>query len=138
MKSKLKIALLLFVFAGLTIVEFDSCKKYPDGPSFTLRTRTHRVAGTWRVENYKVNGTDYTSLVTDYTETYSKDGNYSYSWGSLAGTGTWTFENNDEEIQISGVSNQDDHRLFIMKLEEKSFWYYYMDGSDRKEVHLIQ
>ena len=85
-----------------------------------------------------MNGNDYTSLLADYTETFSKDGNYSYSWGSIAGTGTWTFENNDEEIQLTGISNQSSYRMIILKLEEKTFWYYYMDGNDRKEFHMVQ
>ena len=138
MKLNLKFQLLLLLFAGLVFGGFESCNKYPEGPSFSLRTRTQRVANTWKVENYKVNGDDYTSLVADYTETYSKDGNYSYSWGNFAGTGTWNFENNDTEIQLNGISNQSSYRLVILKLEEKTFWYYYMDGNDRKEFHLIE
>ncbi len=138
MKSNLKISILLLAFAGLMMTGLESCNKYPDGPAFSLRTRTQRVANTWKIENYTVNGNDYTSLVADYTETFSKDGNYSYSWGSFAGTGTWHFENDDKEIQIDGTSNQSDHRLIILKLEEKTFWYYYMDGGDRKEYHFIQ
>lgn len=138
MKSNLKISLFLFVFAGFMLAGFESCNKYPEGPAFSLRTRTQRVANTWKVENYKVNNDDYTSLVADYTETFSKDGNYSYSWGSFAGTGTWNFENKDAEIQLNGISNQSSHRLIILKLEEKTFWYYYMDGNDRKEFHLIE
>jgi len=27
--------------------------------------------------------------------------------------------------------------LTILKLEEKAFWYYYMDGTDKIEFHLI-
>ncbi len=138
MKSNLKISLLLLAFAGLLMTGFESCNKYPDGPAFSLRTRTQRVANTWKIENYTVNGDDYTSLVSDYVETYSKDGNYSYSWGSFAGTGNWHFENDDKEIQINGTSNQSDQRLIILKLEEKTFWYYIMDGGDRKEYHFIQ
>jgi hypothetical protein len=138
MKSNLKLSLFLFLFAGFAITGIESCKKYPEGPALSLRSRKQRVANTWKVENYKVNGTDYTSLVADYIETYSKDGNYSYSWGSLAGTGTWAFTNNDSEIQLTGISNQSNYRLIILKLEEKEFWYYYMDGNDRKEFHLIE
>lgn len=138
MKFNLKFSLLLFVFAGFAITTFEGCKKYPEGPAFSLRTRTQRVANTWKVENYKVNGNDYTSLVADYTETFSKDGNYSYSWGNFSGTGTWNFENKDKEIQLNGISNQSSYRMIILKLEEKTFWYYYMDGNDRKEFHMIE
>lgn len=137
MKTKSK-SVLLILFCATMLIGVNSCKKYPDGPALSLHSRTERVANTWKVDNYKVNGTDYTSLVSGYTETYTKDGQYSYSWGNVAGTGTWTFQNNDAEIRIIGTANQSDVTLYIQKLEEKQFWYYYMDGSDKKEFHMIQ
>jgi hypothetical protein len=115
----------------------QSCQKYPDGPMFSLRSRTERVSNEWKVENYSINGTDFTSLVSNYTETFSSTGDYSYSWGLLDGTGTWKFQNNDEEIQLTGTDNQSDRKLIIQKLEEDAFWYYYMDGNNKYEIHLI-
>lgn len=138
MKTNNKITTLLLLLAIVIIPSIESCKKYPDGPMLSLRSRTERVSNTWKVDNYKENGNDYTSLVSGYTETFTKDGNYSYSWGSLAGTGTWAFQNHDAEIRITGVSNQSDYTLVILKLEEKQFWYYYMDGNDKKEFHMVQ
>jgi hypothetical protein len=136
MKNVYRFSFMVMLLVLLTSTE--ACKKYEDGPLLSLRSRTERVSNTWKVENYKVNGTDYTSLVANYTETYSKDGNYSYSWGVLSGSGTWKFQNKDAEIKLTGISNQDDHVLVILKLEEKSFWYYYLDGNDRYEFHFIQ
>ncbi len=104
----------------------------------SFRSRTERVANTWRIDNFKKNSTDNTSLMSGYTETYTKDGNYSYQWGIITGTGTWGFANHDANINLVGVSNQISHTLIILKLEEKQFWYYYMDGSDRYEYHLVQ
>ena len=130
--------LFLVLFIGLAVASTPSCNKYEDGPFFSVRTRTDRVANTWKIDNYKKNGNDFTSLFGGYTETYSKDGNFSYAWGALSGTGTWKFQNNDEEIAITGINNVSDMTLFILKLEEKEFWYYYMDGSDKKEFHLTQ
>ncbi|HLG03450.1 MAG TPA: hypothetical protein VI731_07625, partial [Bacteroidia bacterium] len=95
------------------------------------------VANTWKVDNYKMNGYDYTSLVTDYRETFSKDGNFSFNWGTSSGTGTWTFQNDDTEIRLTGVSNQSSHTMTILKLEEKSFWYYFTENNDRHEYHMI-
>lgn len=131
-------SLILVLFIGLLVVSTQSCNKYEDGPFFSVRSRTERVANTWKIDNYKVNGTDYTSLMGGYTETYTKDGDFSFAWGSLSGTGKWAFQNNDEEIKINGTNNMSSMTLFILKLEEKEFWYYYMDGSDRKEFHMIQ
>ncbi|MFN0030991.1 MAG: hypothetical protein ACKVOR_02415 [Flavobacteriales bacterium] len=132
-KRNLAIALTCIVAIGT----LASCNKYEDGPGISLRSRRERVANTWQVENYKVNGSDLTSLVADYTETFTKDYDYSYQWGSLDGTGTWVFQNNDEEINLTGTDDQTSRILEIEKLEEKAFWYYYMDGDDKHEIHLI-
>jgi len=137
MKKSLK-TVVIIMMAGLFVFGTQSCKKYPEGPSFSFKSRTERVSNTWSVENYKVNGTDYTSLVSNYTETYTKGGTYSYEWGIISGSGTWKFQNNDKEIKITGLNNQSDVTLVILKLEEKTFWYYIMDGSDKKEFHLVQ
>jgi len=134
MKNRfLLLALIIIWFATTT----QSCQKYADGPMFSLRSRTERVSNTWKVDNYSINGTDFTSLVSNYTETFSSNGEYSYSWGLLNGTGTWKFQNNDEEIQLTGTDNQSDRKLIIQKLEEDAFWYYYMDGNDKYEIHLV-
>ncbi|MFM2017222.1 MAG: hypothetical protein RL007_878 [Bacteroidota bacterium] len=138
MKTRFKRHLPVILLAAFIMLISESCSKYPDGPMLSLRTRTERVSNTWKIDNYKVNGNDYTSLLSGYTETFSKDGNYSYSWGSLSGTGTWAFQTNDKEIKLTGVSNQSTYTLVILKLEEKQFWYYYMDGNDKKEFHMVQ
>ena len=135
MKNK-KNLVLLIIFTGLMIIGIQSCKKYADGPAFTLRTKTQRLSEKWEVDNYKINGSDFTSLVSGYTETFSKNGDYSYSWGILNGSGNWSFQNKDKEIKLNGSDGQSSRTLTILKLEEKSFWYYYMDGNNRYEYHM--
>lgn len=127
---------LTILISIMSILTFQGCKKYEEGPVISLRSRAERVANTWKVENYKKNGTDLTSFYSDYKETYTKDGDYSYSWGAIAGTAKWKFENDDEEIQLTETKNQSNQTLVILKLEEKQFWYYYMDGEDKKEFHM--
>ncbi len=138
MKISKSISILAILIAGLTIPTMQSCKKYPEGPSISLQSRTERVTNTWRVDNYKINGNDHTSAMSDYSETYSENGDYTYSWGMFSGTGVWKFENDDKEIKLIGTSNQNNYLMTILKLEEKEFWYYYMDGDDKKEFHMIQ
>ncbi|MFL5727870.1 MAG: hypothetical protein ACJ75J_00165 [Cytophagaceae bacterium] len=136
MKRNLKLSLLLALLAvsGTTM---PSCKKYSENPAIVLTSRKERVTNTWKVEHYSKNSTDYTSLMSDYTETYTKSNGYSYKWGNLYNTGSWNFQSKDEEIQLSGGDAQSSRTLTILKLEEKSFWYYFMDGSDKHEYHLI-
>jgi len=136
MKNKKNIAWI--IVATLVLTGLQSCEKYPDNPLISLHSRAERVANTWVVDNYKINDNDYTSLVTGYSETFTKDGGYSYDWSAVSGNGTWAFENNDEEVRITGIDNQQSRTLYIMKLEEKQFWYYYMDGSTKHEFHMIE
>lgn len=137
MKTANKISVFMLFFGLIIATTLQSCQKYTDGPSFSLISRAERVANTWKVDNYTVNAVDFTSLVTNYTETYSKKGDYSYSWALLNGTGTWAFQNKDTEIKITGTNNQASHTLIVLKLEEDAFWYYYMDGTDKHEFHLV-
>lgn len=135
--STMKAGIIMLLLTTASLFSIQSCNKYDDGPFVSLRSRTERVSNTWKVENYKVNNDDLTSLVTDYRETFTKENTYNYTWGLLSGSGTWMFQNNDEEIKISDSNNQTLRTLKLLKLEEKAFWYYYMDGDDKHELHLV-
>ncbi len=134
----LKYYALLLLVAIICIAMLVGCKKYPDNTGIHLRSKKERIANTWKVENYKINGADFTSLVANYTETFTKSGNYSYTWGKLNGSGSWSFQDNRKEINLLGNDKHSSRTLVILKLEEKTFWYYYMDGDDRYELHLIE
>lgn len=127
------------VLASLIImlISFSSCNKYEEGPAISLRSRTERLSNIWKVENYKVNDKDFTSLVSDYTETFSKQKAYNYSWGIFNGSGTWAFQNDDKEVKLSGDDDQSKRVLTILKLEEKNLWYTYTLNGDKHELHLI-
>jgi len=134
---KTKAILILTLLCGVLIPTMQSCQKYSDGPGISLRTRAERVSNTWKVENYKINGTDYTSVMDSYTEAYSKSGSYTYNWDFEDGEGTWSFVNEDREIQLTGNDSHSSRKLTILKLEEDAFWYYYLEGTDKHEVHLV-
>lgn len=136
MKASIKVICSILI-SGLILTSVQSCKKYPEGPMVSFMSKKERVANTWKVDNYKIDGTDYTSLYSDYTETFTKEGDYSYSWGPVSGTGKWEFQNKNKEIKLTGINNQKSYTLIIQKLEEKQFWYYYMDGDKKKEFHLV-
>jgi hypothetical protein len=133
--KKLNSSIIIIISALLVV--FTGCKKYDEGPGISLRSKTERVANTWKIEYTATNGVDYTSYFTDYTMTFTKGGEYSFTWGSLTGSGKWEFQNDKNDIKISGVSNQSSETIHILKLKEKEFWYYSMDGNDRTDVHLV-
>jgi hypothetical protein len=129
------------ILFGIIVIasSLTSCKKYPDGPSISFRSRIERVANTWKMEQVMLNGSDVTSNFTNinYTETYDKSENYSYSSTVGSGSGKWSFENNDMQIKRQGVSGQSTLDLTILRLKENSFWYKYTDGNDSYEFHLV-
>lgn len=135
MKNRNKLVFAILI--AISSITIQSCKKYEEGPQFSLRTRTERVSNNWKVENYTINGVDATSLVSGYTETFTKENKFSYSWGVFNGTGNWAFQNNDAEIKITGTDTQASRVLTILKLEEKSFWYKSVDGGVTSVMHLI-
>lgn len=133
MKKHLHLAVLLVVVT----IGFSNCSKYPDGPLMSIHTRTNRLANTWKIENYKKNGTDLTSLTTSYTETFSKNGSYAYSWSLSSGSGSWRFSNSDKEVVLTGTDNQSSRVLTISRLEEDALWYSYSDNGDTYVIHLV-
>jgi hypothetical protein len=42
------------------------------------------------------------------------------------------------EIKLNGTEANTSRTLFIQKLEEKSFWYYFIDDNDKYEMHLVE
>jgi len=133
-----KTRLSMLIIGGLLFTGLQSCNKYEEGPAISLISKTERLANIWKVENYKVGGTDFTSLVSGYTEVFSKSGAYSYNWGVISGEGTWEFQNGDMEVKLTGNDNQSSRVLHILRLENKTLWYYYMDGEERHEYHLSE
>ncbi len=129
----------LIAFALTVVSLLTACKKYPEGPALSLRSRAARVANTWKMEKVLFNNIDVTSAYTNisYIETYDKNGGYSYASNIGSGNGKWAFENKDTQIKRNGVSGQSSADMTILKLKEKSFWYKYDDGNDVMEFHLI-
>jgi len=138
MENIKKLSVLVILLAMIIILTMQGCKKYSDGPFISLRTRTERVAHAWKIGSYTKNGADHTSTMVNYTETYTKDGNYSYSWNILGGTGKWAFQNNDKEIGLSDINNPAAQTRVILKLEDTQFWYYSMVGNDKNEFHMVR
>ena len=65
----------LLILVGLQLA---SCGKYEEGPGFSLRSKTGRLAGEWTIEKMTVDGEDFTAFVAAFiTNTeFTKDGDY--------------------------------------------------------------
>lgn len=145
----------VFKTAGLIVVSvllMTSCKKYDEG-GFVGKTEKNLVKS-WKLEKYLRNSTDETSLllISGYEETYSDNGSILRTYIDVDATtktetGTWKFDKDQKKLNISGLSSVEitdatgtvtSSYYNVLKLDKDEFWYYYTNGSDKHEFHLIK
>lgn len=135
--------LTLLLLLCICLTGFNSCKKYPDGPEFSLRTKKARLTGTWQLDKVLVNNADQTTLFLLYNPGYTvdikKDETYTVitNNGSIE-EGKWEFTNSKEHVRTTStatVATVTDHR--ILKLENKALWLKSIDVTGNTvELHL--
>lgn len=120
----------IILIALVVILSATSCSKYPDGPMFSLRTKTERVTNNWKVAQALDNGVDETADYTKYELDLAKDGGATLAakyvtFGvtyEFVTVGTWSFV--DDKNKISFVLDNDDANgvYQILKLQEDEMW----------------
>lgn len=131
-----KLSILFAAFAVLLLV---SCGKYEEGPGFSLRSKTSRLAGTWTLTEAFQGSTNVTDDLTSggtIEVTFDKEGAYTYTYdfvifgiptnGSISGT--WAFSDDKSEIVISNGGGQSDSSK-ILRLTNSELWLEESDGS---------
>ena len=133
MKTKGKKLLALLAVFVLTF-SYTGCKKYPDGPAFSLKSKTGRLTGTWKiVESNGEIPSDYDIYLifeknNDFKEKVEYDG------GSYTVNGSWSWGDKKESViievddynrpQIKSVTGSDNEQEFeILRLTNKEFWF---------------
>lgn len=118
----------------LCISLLASCKKYEEGPAFSLRSKTERVANIWRIE-YAYDRIDSVNITADYSgETWEftkKNDFVERDNGIVDKTGIWEFVSNKEQITIKLPLTT--HTYNILRLREKELWL----RDSEQELHLI-
>jgi len=134
---------------AIVFVLFPSCKKYQEGPAFTLITKKARLSNTWILESYFENNQDKTSdaliafkdfhLVLDknnmkYTKTFMAFGLLSYGE-----TGSWNLSS--DKMQVHFTPDQTIIKPYvwkIVKLKNKNCGFTYTDNNSTYKVYLKQ
>ncbi len=135
---------LLFVIAIIASLAFSSCKKYEEGPSLTLRSRTSRLTGEWKITKELENGSAQTFDANERVK-IEKGGAYTYSSTILGQvismTGTWELTSNDEKLKISFTSggSTSSKEYTIMRLSNSELFLEQQDGNYlyRKEYEKV-
>jgi len=102
---KTKQSTILLAAAAVTVLNFNSCKKYDDGPAFSLMSKKGRLTGEWEV--VKINGQN--------PEEYFSSSNYGFYGPNYPTTVTannvdlvWEFESDGDfksESRIDRTTN---------------------------------
>ena len=138
-------ALLLSLIAVAFV--FVSCKKYPDGPDISLRSKTERLANTWQIDVWFENGvnktTDAKNVYKDYTMIIDKAGSYSttFKWLGIlphSESGTWSFNGDKSKVVFTKTTPEPSttSEWTILKLMENDLWGQFEDSSKVIKVQL--
>lgn len=139
---------LIVVFIAFAFIA-TSCKKYPEGPDFSLRSKTERLSNTWKIDKWYDDGVDATSnfqiLCKDYLRTIEKSGSYTATYKALSvfpvtETGTWAFNGDKSKVTFIKTSPlpQATEEWTILMLKEDELWAQYSDtGSSVIKAQLI-
>ena len=134
-----KINILFFAVMSAALFSASSCKRYEEGPGFSLRTPKARLVNTWEIEKYLVNGQDVTSQILpvfgDHSLEFTKDNTYEWLISGYRETGTWSFDSKKERLEMQEQGDSIKYSQKILKLTNNEFWMEDMEGSDRYEVH---
>jgi hypothetical protein len=135
MNKTFKLTTLLLGFA---LIFGTSCGKYEEGPGISFRSKKARVANTWAVEKYIIDGNeqDLTNF-TDVTFEFTKDGKYTFTYGTNGSEkGTWEFGDKKETIKTKEDGKTDVDESTIIKLKNKEFWTKEVENGITTEIHL--
>ena len=116
-----------------TAIGISGCKKYDDGPMFSLLTKKQRLTGEWEVKKFRQNGVNAISQGLELEMEFDKDGDfeftarstytdyygYSYNYTNKV-TGEWEFSNDKEEVELDyDDSDISDEEWEITRLTNK-------------------
>lgn len=123
----LKSKLLLFLLASFLLA---SCKKFEEGPIFSLRSRKARITGTWTYQTIEVNGVDVKQSMTqvkDIRMIISKDHSFlDFGVSALGNTAvdndTWKFTERRTHLTIRNKSKGVKFSYEILRLTNTELW----------------
>lgn len=115
------IKLLSLALVGTAVVDLQSCKKYEEGPGFSLRSKTARLVGEWEL----VDGDNY-DRDDELLYEFEKDGDFTaeYEYDSYYGDvtgkvrGDWQWLAGKETIEIELDSHTIEYTIIKLKNTE--------------------
>ena len=126
---------ILVSFSGIQ----SSCKKYPQGPFFSLRSKIDRLCNSWVIEEYLEDGQNKTDsfklYYADFIWHYGADNSFDF-YGKLNGTawsrsGEWHFINAKSKIRLLNQASDSSYEMKIEKLMKAHLWLSQQDTASK-------
>jgi hypothetical protein len=131
------------LFLSFIITLLTSCL-YKNGPVFSFKLKSERIANKWIYDNYAINNLDVTSSFESSTIEFTKDG-YIYKESLLQDSiiisiGKWEFDENTSKILkmylIDSTLTTWGESWTILKLKEEEIWLENRGGNEIHELTL--
>lgn len=128
---------LFLAAAVITVLNFQSCSKYEDGPKFSLRTKKARLTGDWEV--VRIGNETYPNEGYSLEMSFEKDGDFKYTYSydnySYSYKGDWEFSGSKEDLILTfnqgNFSNTE--KFEILRLKNDELW---LEAPDNNEWRL--
>lgn len=134
---------LLFVALIVASMAFSGCKKYEEGPSLSLRSKTTRISGEWKIVKQQYNGVDVDidNIEKSFTYEYKKEGEFYRSstlYPNLKIEGTWEFNSEKTRLIIKAnlLGQPYNNDLTIIRLTNKELIYEEIENGDKSRTEL--
>jgi len=131
----------LFALAITTFI-FSGCKKFEDGPRFSLLTKKSRLTGKWKIEKVLFNGADSTAsyinkLGSSFVLDIQKNGSYTVS-GNFPDEGKWVFGEDKDDVYFTPNSTGIEDAERILRLKKDELWLRHIfSNASSQEIHYV-
>lgn len=147
-KPQLFSALASLLLLSLLLTAFSGCRKYEDGPTFSLRSKQERAINNWSAFEISRNSIDETLFFDLYELQLNRNGTFAWrydlsqdSLGVQEFTGEWEIVSANEQIRLTYTDPDPDNGqelLFfdIRRLAETELWVEYLFKEDYYTVKM--
>lgn len=131
---KTKHILLAFVLLLTSLTIITSCKKYEDGPMFSLRTKKARLTGDWKIQSFTEDGVDITGFFSSSSEwNIESDNTYKINLivtgvNSTPETGKWKFGEDKDDVYFTDNATGEETAYRILRLKNTELWLRHTDS----------
>lgn len=139
--------LALLLFGSLLVT---GCKKYEDGPRFSLRSRSGRLSNDWTIDSYVQHfddgrTVDMTADIANSRFDIDKSGDYEFfivwkvpiKFGiPTRGEGEWKFSDDQESMTVFLENWPEPIDYKILRLKKDDVWLELQQSDRRTEIHL--